>query len=73
MFRAVQKICRNGTSAHINLSRPMLFAMKLLPGDQVEVTITEDGVVHLRPWVSVNAYSGRSPGVIHEKPEALTK
>lgn len=73
MVRAIQKVVKNGSSAQITLIRPLLYALKLLPGDQVEVWTTDDGVAHFRPWISTNALDGRSPGLMHEKPEALAK
>lgn len=66
-YRAVQKIVKNGRSAQVTLTRPALYVMQLLPGDDVEVWVTEDGIGHFRPWESINAYRQR-PIVATEKP-----
>jgi AbrB family looped-hinge helix DNA binding protein len=62
--KAIQKIVLNGNSAQITIPRPILFKLNLRPGELVEVSENDDGIMRVRPFIARDDISTKSPGVI---------
>ena len=63
-MKAIQKIVKNGNSAQVTVPRQMLFALDLRLGDFVEIAITPEGELHIRPWRNPENVAHHSPGII---------
>lgn len=67
-MRALQKICRQGNSAHITIPRPLLFKLNLMFGDFIELSEQNDGILRIRKYQLDEEVTTQSPGILPDKP-----
>lgn len=64
----IQKVCKNGSSANITLTRAVLKRFRVRPGDFVQVLLHDDDTVTVRPWIKPGTTQLRSPGQMLREP-----
>lgn len=71
--RYIQKVVRQGNSAHITLPRRLLFKLGVLFGEFLEITEVDDGVFQLRSAFNEGGRGVQSPGLIPPRPDEVPK
>lgn len=72
MFRALQKLTRNGSSTCVTIPRQILIPLGWLPGQAVVVEVLEDRSVHIRLPVLEDVSPAR-PSKFYLEPQSAGK